>query len=270
MARQARKHSESGIYHIMLRGVNYQTIFEDSEDEDRFLALLQNYKKRCGFELYGYCMMGNHVHLLLREAARNCVIHLNGMDLEAGPGEPLEQVFKRIGVSYVTYFNQKYRRVGHLFQDRYRSEPVDTDAYLLMALRYIHRNPVKAGICTAPEEYLRSSYREYLNPDPTALTDTKFVLGMITEEELKEYTEQENEDRFLDIEDDANWPKTDEEAKERMKVITGCKSASDFQKLKKTEREEYITQMHREGLNIAQLGRITGYSRQVIYRAIGK
>ena len=59
-------------------------------------------------------------------------------------------------------------------------------------------------------------------------------------------------------------------AKERMEVITGCKSASDFQKLKKTEREEYITQMHREGLNIAQLGRITGYSRQVIYRAIGK
>ena len=270
MAREARKHSESGIYHIMLRGVNYQAIFEDNEDENKFLEIVRAFKKRCGFELYGYCLMGNHVHLLLREAARNCVITLKGVDYDAGPGETLEQVFKRIGVSYVTYYNRKYKRIGHLFQDRYRSEPVDTEAYLLMALRYIHRNPVKAGMCDRPEQYLRSSYREYLNPDNAALADTEFILGIITRDQLKDYTEQENEDRFLDVAEAANQAKTDEEARKQMAVITGCGSASDFQKLTKAEREACIRQMYQEGFHIAQLGRITGYSRQVIYRAIEK
>jgi hypothetical protein len=97
MARQARKASVSGVYHVMLRGINRQRIFEDSQDEQKFLELLRLYQKRCVFALYGYCLMGNHVHLLLKEAVRPCVITINGLDVETGPGEALETVFKRIG-----------------------------------------------------------------------------------------------------------------------------------------------------------------------------
>ena len=101
MARQARKHSETGIYHVMLRGINHQTIFEDGEDEEKYLELLQVYKKRCGFELYGYCLMGNHVHLLLKEAAKNAVIIVKNRDIDAGPGESLETVLLASGTVLV-------------------------------------------------------------------------------------------------------------------------------------------------------------------------
>ena len=142
MARQARQKSEAGIYHIILRGSNRQILFEDEEDFSKFKSLLSFYKKRCGFALYGYCLMDNHIHLLMKEAENPAVLFINGKEIEFGPGESLETIFKRIGVSYVGYFNRKYKRTGHLFQDRFKSEPIDTDAYLLMALRYIHRNPV--------------------------------------------------------------------------------------------------------------------------------
>ncbi|MCR5088075.1 MAG: transposase [Oscillospiraceae bacterium] len=268
MARQARKVSRSGIYHIMLRGINQQMIFEDGEDEDKYLELLKIYKKRCGFELYGYCLMGNHVHLLLKEAAKNAVITVNGRDVDAGPGESLETVFKRIGVAYVTYYNRKYKRSGHLFQDRFRSEPVESDAYLLMALRYIHRNPVKAGICILPEEYLKSSYCAYIQDMENTVADPDYVLGMITREQLKEYTVQPNDDQFLDTETADLLPKTDTEAKEVLMKISGCSSSSAFQKLQKPVREAYMRQLNEDGINIAQIGRITGYSRQVVYRAL--
>ena len=270
MAREARKVSESGIYHVMIRGINRQTIFEDREDEEKYLELLQIYRKRCGFALYGYCLMGNHVHLLIKEAAHPSVISTNGSDLEIGPGEPLENVFKRIGVSYVTYFNRKYKRVGHLFQDRYKSEPVETDAYLLMALRYIHRNPVKAGICEKPEAYAASSFREYINGNGRKLTETEFVLGMITKDQLIEYTGQATEDHFLDMEEAEDRPMTDVEAKTAMRQLTGCASATEFQKLKKSDKDGFFRKLRQAGLNISQIGRITGYSRQVIYRALGE
>ena len=125
MPRQARKRAESGIYHVMLRGINQQRIFEDEEDNQRFLQILRECKEIGGFMLLAYCLMGNHVHLLIKEGT-----------------ESLEQIFKRIGGRFVYWYNVKYQRVGHLFQDRFKSEPVDTDAYLLTVIRYIHQNPV--------------------------------------------------------------------------------------------------------------------------------
>jgi putative transposase len=122
MPRNARKKSESAIYHIMLRGINKQTIFEDDEDKEKFI------QTSCGYNLYVYCLMSNHVHFLLKTNK-----------------EPLEKIMKRIGASYVYWYNWKYERIGHLFKDRFRSEPVEDDAYFLTVLRYIHQNPLKAG-----------------------------------------------------------------------------------------------------------------------------
>jgi REP element-mobilizing transposase RayT len=136
MPRQAREKSSSGIYHIMLRGINRQDIFHDEEDKMRFIETLKNYKSICEYKVYGYCLMSNHIHLLIKEGK-----------------ETISQAMKRIGASYVYWCNMKYERYGHLFQDRYKSEKVEDDKYLLVVLRYIHQNPIKAGIVEEAAKY---------------------------------------------------------------------------------------------------------------------
>ena len=93
MARKPRRKSYSGIYHIMLRGINRQTIFEDDEDKIRLLTTIKRYKEKSNFKLYGYCLMDNHMHLLMQE-----------MD------ETVSQTIQRIGASYVYWYNSKYVR----------------------------------------------------------------------------------------------------------------------------------------------------------------
>ena len=108
----------------MLRGIDRQQIFEDTEDYYRFLDIVHECREECEFKLYAYCLMGNHVHLLLKVET-----------------DSLETIFKKIGGRYVYYYNVKYQRIGHLFQDRFKSEPVDDDSYFLTVLRYIHSLP---------------------------------------------------------------------------------------------------------------------------------
>ena len=110
MPRQARRKSESGIYHVMLRGINKQVIFEDEEDSLKFLETLKNYKAISGYKIFAYCLMSNHIHLLLKVEKEN-----------------LDLIIKRIASSYVYWYNWKYHRSGHLFQDRFKSEPVEDD-----------------------------------------------------------------------------------------------------------------------------------------------
>ena len=129
MPRAARKRSESGIYHIVMRGINRQVIFFEREDFLRFIETLQKYKNICEYQLFSYCLMDNHVHLLIKEGK-----------------EPLETIMRRICGSYVFWYNRKYDRIGYLFQDRFKSEAIKDDTYFLTVLRYIFQNPVKAGI----------------------------------------------------------------------------------------------------------------------------
>lgn len=110
MPRQARKKSDSGIYHIMMRGINRQIIFQDEEDYSKFLQTLERYKEKSGYKIYAYCLMGNHIHLLLK------------VDIE-----PLGQLMRRLCGSYVYWYNRKYQRIGYLFQDRFKSEVVEND-----------------------------------------------------------------------------------------------------------------------------------------------
>ena len=108
------------------------------------MQTLAECKKISGYQLYGYCLMGNHVHLLIKEEK-----------------EGIEQIFRRVGARFVYWYNLKYELCGHLFQDRYKSEAVENDEYLLTVLRYIHHNPIKAGLSKGLEEYRWSSYNEY-------------------------------------------------------------------------------------------------------------
>ena len=141
MPRGARKTSSTDIYHVMLRGINRQDIFEEDEDKKIFLWIIRECIKVSGCDIYAYCLMSNHVHILIRTKT-----------------ESIGVIMKRIGTRYVLYFNEKYGRVGHLFQDRFKSEPIETDEYFLTVLRYIHQNPLKANMCKKLEDYAYSSY----------------------------------------------------------------------------------------------------------------
>lgn len=243
MPRQARKKSESGIYHIMLRGINRQQIFEDDEDRQRFLDTLQNYKDLCGYRIYAYCLMGNHIHILMREGK-----------------EDLTQVFKRIAGSYVYWYNWKYHRSGHLFQDRFKSEPVDDDGYFLTVLRYIHQNPVKAKLCKNAEDYPHSSMREYMTFP--VLTDTGFALSMLPDTQFFDYHLKENNDKCMEMEE--YFRLTDEDGKKLILKIAKCKNATEFQQLESTKRNACIRKLHEKGMSIRQISRLTGITKRVV------
>lgn len=247
MPRTARKKSNSGIYHIMLRGINRQQIFEDEEDREHFLGTLENYKDLCGYQIYAYCLMGNHIHILLKEGH-----------------EDLTQVFKRIAGSFVYWYNWKYHRCGHLFQDRFKSEPVEDDAYFLTVLRYIHQNPVKARICELAENYPYSSMQEYMSFPK--IIETDFALSLLPLEQFITYHREKNEDQCLEMTD--QFRTTDEEAKTLILKITKCKNISEFQLLDRNIRNMCIRKIHQKGVSIRQISRLTGLSKKIVERNI--
>jgi REP element-mobilizing transposase RayT len=156
---RARRKSESGIYHIVSRGVGRQIIFEDDTDRQRYLMLLNREAATHAADVLAWCLMDNHVHLL---------VQLENDDLSG--------FMRAINSPYALYFNKRHKRVGHLMQGRFLSEPVDTDQYLLTVVRYIHQNPEKAGLAKT-SNYVWSSYHEYMGV--SGLTKTAMVLGIL-------------------------------------------------------------------------------------------
>lgn len=252
MPRKAREKSKSGIYHIIMRGINRQTIYEDEKDYVKYKQTLLEYKEKSGYEVYAYCLMGNHVHLLIQVKK-----------------EPLEQIMRRICGSYVYWYNQKYGRVGNLFQDRFKSEPVEDDSYLLAVLRYIHQNPVKAGL----EEkigYKWSSYNEYLGI--AWLVDVDYILNIFSEnrdkaiQQFVNYHSEVSEETCLEMEEKRRI--TDEEAIKIAKKVCGVDHVAKVQDFELTTRNKCLRALKEEyGLSIRQIERITGINRGIVLKA---
>ena len=246
LPRAAREKSASGIYHIMLRGVNHRQIFFDEEDYQYFIQVLKRFKAVSGYEIYAYCLMGNHVHLLFKEGKEDIGI-----------------VFRRIGTTFAFWYNTKYDRVGHIFQDRFRSEPVETRGYLFAVLRYILRNPVAAGFCSVPDAYPYSSAEEYFN-GAEGITDTTFISEMIDSESLREYVMQNNDDTCMDIETSRRRGVTDEEAKRIIIEEFGTLSPDPDGSRNRAAFKESVKNLYNKGISVRQLSRITGISRGIL------
>ncbi|MCR5784355.1 MAG: transposase [Eubacterium sp.] len=244
MPRTRRAQSGSGIYHVVLRGINRQKIFEDNEDYERYLYTLKKYQEVSGYTLYAYCLMPNHIHLLIKEG-----------------DEDLGKVFRRVGSSFVYWYNLKYNRIGHLFQDRFKSEVVEDDSYLLTVIRYIHRNPVKAGICNEPEEYRYSSYALY---ESEPLIDSSLIFSMISREEFEHYQHISNEDSCLELEVNGKRRLRDGEAKKIMIEQYQCADTCEFGNFDKETQGNIIRTLLAEGGTLHQISRVTGASIGVI------
>lgn len=251
MPRRAREKSSTGIYHVMLRGINGQTIFYDNEDYEKLIQTISKYKEISGYTIYAFCLMANHIHLLMREGK-----------------EDLGIVFRRIGASYVYWYNSKYKRNGHLFQDRYKSEPVEDDKYFLTVLRYIHQNPIKAGIENNIAKYPWSSYNEYLGNN--GICDKKFVLSFFSDQEkravalFQKFNNEENNDKCLEYEEVVRID--DIEATKIITKVAKVKKPSEVQYFEKGKRDKIIKELKNSGLSIRQLERLTRISFGVIRR----
>ena len=141
MARPYRLQAENCLYHIMSRGDDRKRIYTMASDYGKFMDYVMKAKERYQFYLYAYCLMVNHFHLLVETLLPN-----------------ISKIMHYIKGSYTTYYNIRHRRTGHLFQGRFKSIVVDKDAYFQGLTRYIHLNPVYAGIVKDPAAHRWSSY----------------------------------------------------------------------------------------------------------------
>jgi REP element-mobilizing transposase RayT len=164
MPRPPRIWFPEALYHLILRGDNREPIFFAGEDYRRYLKLLAEAKRRYGCQLFAYALMTNHIHLMV----------------QTGEIHPVSKFMQVVNTAYTIYMNKKYHRVGHIFQGRYHSVLVEKDSYALELTRYIHLNPVRAGMARAPEAYRWSSYQAYLGRHENRMVDTELILDMIS------------------------------------------------------------------------------------------
>ena len=244
LARTARLKSSTDIYHVILRGINRQQIFYEEEDYDYFIGLLERFRDISHYEIYAYCLMGNHIHLLIKVQE-----------------EPLERIFRRLGASFVYWYNLKYQRAGHLFQDRFKSEPVEDDRYFLTVLRYILRNPVKAGLCSTPWEYPFSNDRAFCGENHPSLPCD------LSREELSSFIGQDLDDKCMDISEAPRHGMTDSSAKHlvlnefgRIPPVINAENRGLI--------NEAIRRLYEKGVSIRQISRLTSISKSVVERAL--
>jgi REP element-mobilizing transposase RayT len=159
MARKARVEVAGGLYHVITRGNNRQEIFHEAGDYQKFLSLLETQKSRLPFFLYAYCLMSNHVHLLIERQA-----------------DAIGRIMHRLLTGYSQYYNRKYRKVGHLLQGRHKAILCQSETYLSELVRYIHLNQVRAKMLRRPEQYQYSSHRAYLGLQAAGIVDVDPVL----------------------------------------------------------------------------------------------
>ena len=237
MPRQVRMIGNTGWAHIILRGINRESLFYDEEDFARFQSTIARFRREVSFEIAAACLMSNHVHLLMFEE--------NGTHA---------RVIKKILVSYAAYFNKKYDRVGHVFQDRFRSEPVNDERYLLTVARYIYQNPQKAGICAASEY-----------PHTFIRGDGVLSGYFSSADELTAFLETANEDRCLEYDSSSGY--SDAEALTLLRELVGDQNPQCVQRLAREQRDSLLLRLKEQGLTVRQISRLTGINRNTIQRA---
>ena len=164
MPRKARVKTDESIYHIMCKSISEVNLFKDAEDKKKYLLLVKKYKDLYNFKIYGYCLMDNHMHLM---------VDANGADIS--------KVMHGINFSYAMYFNKKYKRDGHLFKDRFKSKIVNSERYLKTLSLYMHNNPTDIKeFKDCPEKYAFSSLGIFLGKrrDSFKLVDYGFVMSL--------------------------------------------------------------------------------------------
>ena len=259
MPRLSRKFSYSKVYHIIVKGIDSQNIFYDNQDRKVFLKYLLETKKQFEYQIYAYCLMVNHVHLIIR---------VND--------EFLSKSIQGLLVKYVSYFNKKYDRSGTLFQDRFKSKLVENQRYFLEVCKYVHRNPEKARICKT-EKYEWSSYLEYIKKEK--IINKRVLLHYFNNDinEFIKFTTKNNDLSQLD--NFAEFEMIERLTDEQLENILMQKFAiKDIKKIinyftdsSRKELEELIARIKKiKGTNITQVSRVIRKSRKLVEKIWNK
>lgn len=251
MPRKPRQSSPLNTYHVVVKGVSSQLLFEEYNDYLKYLEILELQKEKCSFNLFAYCLMSNHIHLL---------IQINEVSLES--------IFRKINTTYANWFNMKYSRSGPLQDGRYYSEPIKSLDQLLCALRYIHKNPFKAGL----DEYVGSkypwnSYHAFTRQND-ALVDIGFILSKFASiSDFIEYHSSDSDSIFIDI-NNIKHRIPDDVAIEIIKKSCSVNHPSDVSKFTLLSRKNAIFSLYKNGISARQINRLTGIPRGVIDRTL--
>lgn len=263
MGRVQRKYSSTGCYHIMLRGNERKKIFLDNQDRQRFIDTLEKKKLETDLSIYAYCLMDNHVHLVVWDKKNEISLIMQG-----------------IATSYALFINNKYGRVGHVFQNRFKSEAIEDDRYLITVIRYVHNNPIKAFLVARPEQYQWSSYRNYISPNNTEakLVDTAFILKMFAENQdeairdFESFSLEKDNSHVMDEDERAvrSFKEGEKFLEEYMKENWPALSKEDIRN-NKILRDEVITELlNNTGLSIIKIADLLEINRGIVERMRSK
>lgn len=261
MPRIARDYNKLKVYHTIIRGIDKQDIFYSEKDRIKFIEIIKDMKEKYNYELYAYCLMDNHVHLVIYDK-----------------NEEISKIMQSIEVRYVVYFNKKYDRIGHLFQDRFFSKKVEEREYLKNLCRYIHQNPLKAGIAKT-EEYKWSSYKSYIRFNK--LVDTRLLLLTFSDdekeakEEFKKFHNINTNDKQSEINNMLEYELcerlTDEELEKCIYDILDIKNIHEISKANTEIRNGLLSQLKcLKNVSTTQLARVIGLNRKMVERAMKK
>lgn len=254
MPRKSRDRSSLNCYHIITRGINKQDIFFDDNDRKKFLKEINKTKEKYGYALYAYVLMPNHVHLLIKEKESS-----------------ISNIMSSLLISYATYLNKKYDRIGYVFQDRFTSRPVENDEYFNNVLRYIHLNPQKAGISTY-DNYRWSSYQGYLKAN-YGFIDIKEVENKFKEKKenfIIAFQKFHNEKIFQSMAEEIMEYEIknvleDEDLYKIINKVIGEEQVQNLYRLQKEYRDKILMKIFEiKGTNCAQISRVTGINKKII------
>jgi len=288
MARKPRIHIPGGFYHVILRGNGGQDIFNSKADRSRFYLLIQEGIERYRYRVHSFCLMTNHVHLLIEVWTI-----------------PLSRIMQNLSFRYTRYINATQKRIGHLFQGRYKALLIDADRYLLELSRYIHCNPARAGLVSNPSQYPWSSCLAYLGLTeiPWLTTEpvlsrfasqankahdlySKFVQDGITESHRQDFHTGTYEGRILgdDHFGEKVLSQAEEEAKCRITLVDVIRATCSIYGINKNTFSEpgkkqptaearagvdFLVQ-EREGMMLTELGRFVGRDIAALSRSAGR
>ena len=246
MSRKARLYGKTGVYHVIVRGNNQQNIFYEDNDRLLFIKKMKKYSKQLSITIHAYCLMNNHVHILIGNANLN-----------------MSKFMLKLNTSYSRNFNLKYERTGHLFQGRYLSNPIKNDTEFKLVLRYILKNPEKVGLGNY-KEYKWNNFQEIIKKLEMG-NENNIIKVFNNLNELKNFMMMDSKENFME---DINVKyMSDTVCFNLIKKLLNIENPHLIIRFEKRKQIKIISILKKAGITQSQISRITGLSRYIIKTA---
>jgi len=247
---KARNKGTYDVYHVMWRAINKETIFEDDGDFKLLIGAIKYSKKLLEYDLIAYCIMGNHIHLMVKEGKDN-----------------VSKVMQVIGSVFVRHYNERHGRLGPLFHSRFKSEPIETKNYFICCIRYICMNPVKAGIVAKAKDYKYSSYQEMVDIKLGQLINKELIKQVISIDCMISLCEMEynNEKDFIEVDYDE---KNSVENIEKILRNIGYNQHEDIDNLTEKNKAELLNNLWKSGVSKNKISNYFGITKHCVDKYI--